>query len=362
MNAHARCRSTLTALLLAVVFLGQPPAQAQSARPARPGAGYVGRQVNGAHPVVALRGMLPVRDESPLVVITHPDPDSSRFTAFVDERVVQDVVLPVPRGTRFTEAIPEIVDGEPTFGDLLFSFETPDVSANVYWDPQQRQMTMATAELSDRLDDDRGRRLAPDRRALPLQGYPDFELRVVRTVHEGAETVPAYKIDVFAGGVGPLQTITGETSTGHHDFEETGPKSCQGLPHVTDVNGDGYSDFWICDNQASNGYQTGTYWLYDPAAGLFVKDLAFWFQGSHTFDPATRTITQKSWAAAGLLQWVADYSLASGVPVLVRERTRDASCMGQRGCQATFQTRLRQPDGSMTLTEDRRGSPDEFIE
>lgn len=392
-------RSALAALLAGLVVLASP-ASAQG-HSGRPGGGYVARALTGGVPVGAVRGVYPGADGPVLFVVNHPTPDSTAFSAFVGGRIVRRFAIGVgSRLARFLDAdisapvevSADVLADRPVDGDLattmvyaVFEFDTDAAAFHVLWDLEADRWVLVARYKADgalAVDGDlswfgeeaartrypRGgpegglpeRALDRDTRQIAMSGATS--IRAERSVYEGVFDV-YYRLAVYDGDVGPVQTMDGVTSVSFPDLAEDGVQTCTGLPAVTDVNGDGHADFWLCDSQAANGYQDGTYRVYDPSAGLFVKDLAFSFSGYHTFDPDTRTVQEGQWATAGAYQTHRTYDLSSGTPVLVREERREPErdeCAGGPTCRGRFTTRVLD-GGEMRMTETRLGRPDEYL-
>ena len=336
-------RSFVLGLAAVLVTLAAPVASSQGTA-ARPGRGYVARTLTGGVPVGAVRGQYPGTTTDVLFVVNHPTPDSTAFSAFVGGRLVRRLALPLSADIELFDAdIPRPPEGEPVPARVYaaFAFDSPDAVFHVVWNHRVDRwaaVVRGNADGSETVYGDAEWFGAEALGALYAQGGPEgglptrahdrdsrrlaapgsASLRVERAVY--AEVPDAYyRIAVYDGEIGPMQTMNGIAVTSAPDLDAADVQSCSGLPAVADVNGDGHADFWLCDAEAVNGYQTGAYRLYDPEAGLFVKDLAFSFRGLHTFDPETRTIQERRWSSAGDYETHRTYDLTSGRPVLVRE-------------------------------------------
>lgn len=382
-------RHSLAAALVAVVLMASS-ASAQRA-PARPGHGYAAHALTGGVPVAAVRGQLVGSGRPTLIIVNAPTPDSTALTAFEGGRAVGRLALPFPLSDDMFSLVDVDIPQKAPFGGPLerphvrAEFAAPTANVVVLWDPAGGRWAAvsnvdgvitcggpAAGWFGAVLEQEyavgyRHDHTSPTRRADGAAGlrYPltgGTVLRVERRTHQGVPDVH-YRMGVYDGDIGPVQVLGGLVSVSFPDLTDTANRSCAGRPAVTDVTGDGHADFWLCDAQAASGHQSGAYRVYDAEAGVYVEDLAFAFEGEHSFAPDARRIREATSGTAGQYQTRREYDLSSGTPVLVWERTREpetADCAGGPACRARIVTRALR-GGTMVTTEDRLGRPSEYL-
>lgn len=373
--------------LLLALALVQTGAFAQ-APTARPGRGYVFRDLHGSIPVGAVRGHYPGATQDVLFVFTNPTPDSTAFLAFQNGRLVQRLAIELPATYEFRSAdIPSPEAGASPAARVYasFAFDGPQAAVQVLWNHNLNVWAFITGMKADGSRQGGGdldwfgsavtEAIYPQggpEGGLPAQTYDRDTRRIdmtggasLRVERASYRDVPDayYTIGVYNGDVGPVQRMKGVAATSAVDLDTESAQSCSGLPAVADVNGDGYQDFWLCDSEGVNGFQSGAYRVFDPEAGLYVKDLRFSFLGLHVYDPATRTVREGKWATAGSYQTHNTYDLTSGSPVLIQQQVREPEredCEGGSTCRSRFYTRV-WTNGVMRVTEERLGTPEEHL-